>query len=72
METTKRIKFLKNKYKDADIVVSVQGAIFNMKDYDLDSIFYVPGHNSFYIKDNEGTADKELFNCISEYAKIIS
>ena len=72
MTTRQRIKEIKEKYKDANIVVSVQGNKFNMKDYDLDSIYYISGHNSFYIKNNQGEEDKELFNGVDAYAKIIS
>jgi hypothetical protein len=73
MTISKRIKELKNKYKDANIVVSVQRTKFNMKDYYLDSIYHEEDHNSFYIKNNEGEEDRELFNNNTfEYAKIIS
>ena len=72
MTTGQKIKELKEKYKDANIVISVLGAKFNMKDYDLDSIYFYEEHDSFFIKNNQGEEDKELLNCIPEYAEIIS
>jgi len=67
------IKQLQKKFKDANKVESVQNSIFYMKDYDLNSIYYDAEHDSFYIKNNAGEEDKELYNCYDEQmAEIIN
>ena len=67
------VKKLQNKYKNADIVVSVQCSKFSMKNYDLSSIYYDDFFDSFYIKNNDGVDDKELFECSTgREAEIVS
>lgn len=67
------VKQLQKKYKDANEVISVQYSRFNMKDYDIDSIYHDVGTNGFYIKDNNGNDDKELYDChYNIFAEIIN
>lgn len=59
------VEELKEKFKDANKVISNQMSDFYMKDYDINSIYYYKGHDCFYIKNNDGNEDKELYDCTS-------
>lgn len=57
------IEQLQEKFKEANEVISNQRSFFKMKNYDINSIYYYKSHDCFYIKNNDGEEDKELYDC---------
>lgn len=57
------IKSLRKKLENADKVVSAVYSEFQMKYYDLDSIYYCDAFDAFFIKDKSGNNDRLLYDC---------